>query len=195
MNKTIHSSWLTVLIAFACICWSHQGHADSGDCRKDIPITTPDEDFIQHNNGTVTHIPTRLMWMRCALGQQWNGETCTEEAGYYNWFEALHTVTDIHFADYTDWRVPSYKELISILELSCYSPSINSIIFPNTPASNVSQGIPPSAPATFWTSTPFYIIEATSNPMRVLSVNFSQSHSDLSKAEEQNRVRLVRYAQ
>ena len=118
--------------------------------------TTPTEDFVLHADGTVTHGATGLMWMRCSLGQSWNGSTCTGTAAIATWQGALQLAADINsdgsdadndgqpgFAGYTDWRLPNRNELESIVEESCWSPAINAAVFPGTPSS------------WFWSSSPY----------------------------------------
>ena len=109
----------------------------TADCNPAIPKTTPDETFSLHDDGTVTHQTTGLMWMRCVLGQTWNGATCSGSAQTYNWQTALQITEGYVFAGYSDWRLPNKNELASIVEEACYSPSINTLAFPNTPASYV----------------------------------------------------------
>ncbi len=57
-------------------------------------------------------------------------------AGSNNWPGALLYARDTNFANHTDWRLPNVKELQSIVEYKCDSPSINASIFPNTSASH-----------------------------------------------------------
>ncbi|MDO8943993.1 MAG: hypothetical protein Q7U75_12470, partial [Desulfobacterales bacterium] len=56
---------------------------------ENIPASTPSADFILHRDGTATHKRTGLIWMRCALGTQWDGNTCTGVAAEYEWQPAL----------------------------------------------------------------------------------------------------------
>lgn len=112
-------------------------------CKKSILATTPNSNFAIHNDGTVTDKTTGLMWMRCSLGQKWDGKTCTGAPVDYTWKEALLEAKRNKFADYDDWRLPNKNELESIVEASCYSPAINETIFPATP------------PVFFWSSSPF----------------------------------------
>lgn len=114
-------------------------------CRteSEIPATTPTSQFTVHNDGTVTDTATRLMWMRCSLGQTWNNETCEDDAKEYNWQGALEVAANNHnFSTYDDWRLPNIKELVSIIEESCTIPAINLTIFPNT-----------SGESNYWSST------------------------------------------
>ncbi|MBE0598468.1 MAG: DUF1566 domain-containing protein [Desulfuromonadales bacterium] len=117
--------------------------AAAQSCKATIPAATPEVQFILHDNGTVTHKTTGLMWMRCSLGQSWNGKTCTGTAGSHSWQNALKAVHLYDFAGYRDWRLPNKNELDSILEESCASPAINTTVFPATPLSY------------FWSSSPY----------------------------------------
>ena len=40
-------------------------------------------------DGTVLDTQANLQWMRCALGQTWNGQTCVGEAKQFNWNDAI----------------------------------------------------------------------------------------------------------
>lgn len=113
--------------------------------------TTPSNDFTVHNNGTVTHKPTGLMWKVCSEGQNWNSSdgSCTGAATSHSWQQALQIPPALNtgggFATHTDWRLPNLKELMSIVELSCYSPAINQTIFNSMPS-----GYSPI----YWSSSP-----------------------------------------
>ena len=113
------------------------------NCNKSIIATTPDTQFTIDKDGTVSDTTTGLMWMRCSLGQEWNGTTCTGKAVALPWANALSAAEKFEFAGYTDWRLPNKNELESIVEDRCFAPAINSNIFPATPS------------AYFWSSTPY----------------------------------------
>ena len=110
-----------------------------------IAASTPTSDFIDNNDGTVTHKKTGLQWKKCAEGL--SGASCaTGTAATYAWQAALNQAVTVNagagFAGHTDWRVPNIKELMSIIEDQCSSPAVNEVLFPATPA------------ASFWTSSP-----------------------------------------
>jgi hypothetical protein len=117
--------------------------APAQSCRDSIPATTPDANFLVHDNGTVTHGTTGLMWMRCSLGQRWDGKTCSGRAGGFAWGDALQAAAGHEFAGYRDWRLPSKNELEALVEERCLLPAINAAAFPGTPS------------AYFWTSSPY----------------------------------------
>jgi hypothetical protein len=113
------------------------------NCEPKVMATTPDVTFTIHDDGTVTHQVTGLMWMRCSLGQKWGGKSCNGEASSFPWENALQASSRNEFASFSDWRLPNKNELETIIEESCHSPAINERIFPATPS------------AYFWTSSPY----------------------------------------
>lgn len=58
---------------------------------------------------------TGLIWMRCNLGQTWNGSGCDGEPKQYTWWDAIKTTDTLSFAEKNDWRVPTASELGSLL--------------------------------------------------------------------------------
>jgi len=115
--------------------------------------------FENNGNGTVTDNNTGLMWQKCSVGQN-NDSTCSGSAVYYNWYQAVGEVNasynpsggsfknvcgDLTTGSYTDWRLPSKKELMSIVDYSIPypGPTINTTYFPNTVASG------------YWSSTTY----------------------------------------
>jgi len=93
-------------------------------CDENLTPTTPDSRF-QVNEAEVTDTQTGLIWQRCAQGQSWNSETsqCAGTVTAVHWKSAMELTTG-------DWRVPNIKELQSIMEHACASPSMNMTIFP-----------------------------------------------------------------
>lgn len=65
---------------------------------------------------------TGLIWMRCSIGQQWNGTTCIGEAKAMEGFEANRFARAIQngsgFAEHTNWRLPTTAELSTIRSCS-----------------------------------------------------------------------------
>ena len=88
----------------------------------------------------IWHDPsTNLTWMRCSLGQKWDGKTCVGTAQKYTWQEAQQAVAEMNrnggYAGYTDWVVPDIEALHSLLRDHGRVPKIDHAIFPNTPDS------------------------------------------------------------
>lgn len=162
--------------ALAAVTCTNQNNA--------VTATTPTADFSDNGNGTVTHTATGLVWMRCSLGQSWDGTTCTGSASTYNWQEALaaaHNLnSDAGYAGHNDWRLPNKNELASIVEARCWFPTINAAIFPNTPSFGL-----------FWSSSP-----RADNANEAWYVNFGiGGHVYWGNKSDDNRIRLVRAGQ
>jgi hypothetical protein len=132
---------IPMLGLFAALLLPGAGAAQT--CKDSIMATAPDANFLVHKDGTVTHNSTGLMWMRCSLGQSWDGKSCNGTAANHTWQGALQAASTSKFAGHSDWRLPNKNELASILEERCNTPAINGTVFPATP------------PAYYWSSTPY----------------------------------------
>ncbi|MDA3896745.1 MAG: DUF1566 domain-containing protein [Desulfobacteraceae bacterium] len=79
--------------------------------------------FTDNGNGTVTDTSTGLTWQQATA------------SGSYTWEQALAYCENLTLGSRSDWRLPTRKELRSIVDYSRYNPSINTDFFPNTIAS------------------------------------------------------------
>ncbi len=62
----------------------------------------------------VNDIHTKLMWMRCSLGQNWNGSTCIGDLKLFDLQEVkkqLNIINKNNYMGYKDWRLPTLDEL------------------------------------------------------------------------------------
>jgi hypothetical protein len=73
------------------------------------------------------------VWQRCALGQSWDGTTCTGTPDLLSWSAALAAAEAHSQAGFDDWRLPNRNELASIIEDRCFSPAVNAAAFPAAP--------------------------------------------------------------
>ncbi|WP_172424985.1 DUF1566 domain-containing protein [Vandammella animalimorsus] len=90
------------------------------------------------NGAEVTDSQTGLVWARCSAGQSWDGSVCAGNAGRYTHEQALE-----YAASQSGWRLPSVKELFSLVDKGCASPAIDATVFPDTSI------------RWYWTATPF----------------------------------------
>jgi hypothetical protein len=144
--------------------------------------------FVGKDQGTVEDSRPGLQWMRCSLGQTWNGATCTGEATKYKWDEARRIAP-------AGWRLPTKEELASLVYCSSGKPAywkpssetcegaygrptIWSAVFPNTPAS------------WFWSSSP-----GARYPDGAWYVQFRNGDVSYGYKDEPKYVRLVRDGQ
>ena len=69
-------------------------------------------------DGTITDRKTGLTWMRCSMGQKWNGRSCGGKAKDYTWSEANLAGQGVDFAGHQDWRLPTVRELFTLVVCS-----------------------------------------------------------------------------
>ena len=91
--------------------------------------------FTDNLDGTITDNNTGLMWQKCSAGQ--SSVTCSGSASTYSWSGSLGYCDALPLGGHSDWRLPTRKELITIVDYSVplgryAAPSINTSLFPNT---------------------------------------------------------------
>jgi hypothetical protein len=89
------------------------------------------ESYTVNGDGTVTDELTGLMWQQA-----------TPPSGY-TWADAQTYCTNLALSTYRDWRLPSFVELVSIIDYSQGPPAISLTAFPDAPWVD------------YWSSTPF----------------------------------------
>jgi hypothetical protein len=103
--------------------------------------------YTDNSDGTITDNVTGLMWQKCSSGQ--NALTCSGSAWSWSWYEAVGdsnpatnpTAADIcgnlSLGTHTDWRLPTKKELISLMDYSVSDgATINAVYFPYASGDN-----------------------------------------------------------
>ncbi len=70
--------------------------------------------FIDNGDGTVTDTNTDLMWTKDANLKV----TCVL------WQQAIDYANNLNLYGYTDWRLPTVNELISLIDYTKYSPAL-----------------------------------------------------------------------
>ena len=149
--------------------------------------------------GIVKDVETDLQWMRCSLGQTWDGSTCDGSASTYNFDGAQDAANDLNedggYGGHTDWRVPDKDELRTLVYCSsgdpeyfnesgssCNgsydSPTIFTEVFPNTRS------------PLFWSASPY-----AGHSGYAWRVYFNDGHHLWSLKSLNGRVRLVRGGQ
>lgn len=129
--------------------------------------------------GTITDRRTGLAWMRCAMGQEWNGSDCTGVPRAYPWAAAFDAATALNnrggYDGATDWRVPALDELASLVEARCYDPAIDLASFPSAPVTG------------FWSATPH-----ASSHNHAMLVHFKYGGQYMGNRNQDWALRLVR---
>ena len=164
----------TKLILLITVMFSGLSHAA---CNVNVSASAPNDRYTVNSDGTIRDDDTKLVWMRCSVGQTWNGSGCSGNPASHSWQSALNTAYDYEFADKSDWRLPDIKELSSLIEQQCYNPSINENMFPDTPAEQ------------YWTSSPY-----ASSARYGWNVSFYLGYNHHNFKTDEFFIRLVRSA-
>ncbi len=84
----------------------------------------------------VIDLENKVEWLKCTVGQYWSDEEskCMGIAKKLNMSEIDEAKKQINSQLDGTWRLPSRKELESLVCKSCEEVKIDLILFPNTPA-------------------------------------------------------------
>ena len=148
---------------------------------ESIPASTPDSQLQDNGDGTITDTKTGLIWKRCLEGQ--SGSDCASgSAEAFTWQQALQRAQTVNsgggFAGASVWRVPTIKELRSLVEQQCADPAINLTRFPNPGSDFV------------WSSS---AVAGVTND--AWGVGFSYGGTSWSNKDDGGQLRLVRSGQ
>ena len=76
--------------------------------------------YRENGDGTISDLVTGLMWQK---SPDTNGDGIINYADKLSYNEAVAAPDTLQFAGYTDWRLPTVKELYSLIEFSGLDPS------------------------------------------------------------------------
>jgi hypothetical protein len=113
--------------------------------------------------GTVIDQATGLMWTQATVA--------TDKT----WAEAVKAAAAVDLGGFTDWRLPTRKELLTLVDDTRFNPAINTDLFQ-------------CDPSRYWSST----VDAESPSDYAWYVLFDDGCSFLSYQDSQARVRAVR---
>jgi hypothetical protein len=125
-------------------CYDSSG-AEIPECTgtgQDAEFSYNSMSYTDHGDGTVTDNNTKLMWQKCGVGQ--NYLTCEGNGSYYEWPAAFGACSTLSLGSYNDWRLPTIKEIITLIKYGTYNPAIDDT-FPNATYYDLMG---------YWTSTP-----------------------------------------
>lgn len=100
-------------------------------------FTGPTMHPIHTSDYTTSDNVTGLVWHSCNQGR--TGATCIGGSTTHTWFNAINTCAPLNtanagagYAGLKNWRLPTLRELVTILNHSVSAPAISGLNFPNT---------------------------------------------------------------
>ena len=170
---TISASFLTLFFTAAIVCASPvpdtgQTQSYTNTFGEDADYTINQHSYTDLGNGIVRDNITGLEWQKVA------------PTGTYTWANAVTYCDNLVLGSKSDWRLPTIKELSTLVDRSIPSPgpTISTIFFPGTVA------------AGYWSSTT-YAYGTTS----AWAVHFSSGSVRYSGKTSSTYVRAVRSGQ
>ncbi len=118
----------------------------------------------QPDGASVLDTASGLTWMRCSIGQRWESPNCVGEASLLTWQQAQARAktwsadlpdtlpdapavsavpvtssakSEAGAADPSAWRLPTVRELLTLVDRSRVDPATDVAMFPNTPQTTV----------------------------------------------------------
>lgn len=171
----------TLAVLGACaLAWAPVQAEPDAACSPDTAVSMPTTRFVDHGDGTVSDRLSKLMWMRCSVGQRWQPDRCAGAAGAVTWREAQQHADEVNLdavALHSDWRLPSLRELASITARECLRVRTNPAVFPAT------------APAAYWSTT---ARAGEAGTPRVFALDFGARGVVAASHDERHHLRLVR---
>jgi len=170
-------------------------------CKDNIPGHYLNR-YIDNKDGTISDKMTNLMWQKCTLGAVWNEqtgicETEKNESGFpiidsQNWKNALERAQQNAFASHNDWRLPNIKELASIYDPACITPSsyyaIDLAVF-DLPFNSYWSSTPSRKSTRFRDENENYV---DTNTAYSLTFSYPSNRTKITPITEAQAVRLVR---
>ena len=80
----------------------------------------------------IVDLQSGVEWMRCSVGQQWNGTSCDGEIVRLNHDDIAKAIVIANKQLGGNWRLPNREELEGLVCADCETVKIDSNIFPQT---------------------------------------------------------------
>jgi hypothetical protein len=136
--------------------------------RQDVEAGSPHpESYADNFDGTVTDNVTGLMWQQ------------KPPTSMLAWSAARDYCATLGLSGYADWRLPSYVELVSLVDYGPATPAVIATYFPGTPTYK------------FWSSTPFAAKPTVETPS-AWYVDFTQGWTQETILTDMKFARCVR---
>ncbi|MDW7605004.1 MAG: DUF1566 domain-containing protein [Candidatus Nitrotoga sp.] len=130
---------------------------------------------LSEDGSEVTDTKTQLIWRRYPEGMMANNVGHTGTPTAHTWDHALTLANDVALTSSKAWRLPTVKELSSIVDANFTNPAIDTHIFPGT------------STTPFWSASP-----VDGNPSKAWYVMFYGGFMNTYVCGGKLQVRLVR---
>ena len=95
--------------------------------------TTFANDSFYIKDHIIIDLERNLEWIRCSVGQVWNGSECSGNAIKLTMSEVSDAINQANEQLGGEWRLPNREELESLVCMECIKVKIDLVVFPDTP--------------------------------------------------------------
>jgi hypothetical protein len=205
LSCTASCAYDTTLCESQAFPGSGQTTAHQADKNDGIPgpVAVPDDGtvragaalaYVDNGDGTITDLNTGLMWEKKSHdhglhdkdnGYRWDGDGSQETI--WDWLDDVNAEGGSGFAGYNDWRIPTVKELQSIIDYEQVDPAVDAVF-------NHDCTPPCDPPVCSCTASSFYWSSTTIafSPTNAWSVDFDYGDVSLDGKYIDFLVRAVR---
>lgn len=96
-----------------------------------MKATRVDAIYSANPDGSVLDKTTGLTWQPCLVGQTWSGGSCIGGGTAFAFSATQSAASANRFGGFSDWRVPTIEELLSLVNSARAKPAMNLIAFPS----------------------------------------------------------------
>ena len=93
-------------------------------CVSSIQPSNSIDRFVANDDGTISDNKTGLVWQSSSFGAADLGDGVYEDVQVLTWSDALYEAESFTDDNGYIWRIPTIKELNSLIERSCSSPAL-----------------------------------------------------------------------
>ena len=93
-------------------------------CVSSIPSSNNTGRFVDNNDGTISDNKTGLVWKQDSFGAEHLGDGVYSDIEVLIWSDALYEAEAYSDDNGYTWRLPTIKELNSLIERSCAAPAL-----------------------------------------------------------------------
>lgn len=129
MNRLLAAPRALCLSLMVTSAWAA---APTAPAAPEPPAMPPHWSLTEDGAGVIDE-RARLIWSRCVVGMEWDGNTCAGKPLWLDYAQAVDAAAARAKADGLRWRLPQFKELQRLADLPKPGAGLDTTVFPGGP--------------------------------------------------------------